>query len=181
MSSEGPPGRFKSAWADLVVWTTILWFGTWAFDKIARAGLGVPLSTGPDPRDGLGLLSFGFAALCANVYLAISAAIGQSVGKALFGLRLIVADRPAKPGLARGLVRSSLQAGPWMGALMVVTGIHDTFAGTRIVADESAWHDQTVQESELLNEGPHVATWRVVLAVALHLFFPFVYMVIGAI
>ena len=153
-----------------------------------RAGLGVVNPTGPWPRDTRGDevydLLFGFAALCANVYLAISAAKGRSVGKALVGLRLVVTDRPGKPGLARGLVRSSLQAGPWMEALMVWTGARDAIAGTRIVADEQGAIEHDVRESEIPNGRSQVATWKVAvavaLAIALHLFSAFLYMLVAA-
>lgn len=97
---------------------------------------------------------------------------------AIVELRLVVGDSAAKPGLARGLVRSSLQAGPYMGALMVLSGAHDQFAGTRIVADKDVV-DQAVREPAHPNRSHHVATWKVALAIVLHLFFALVYMIVG--
>ena len=180
-------GRFKSAFADLIVWWLILFFVFWMSGELAAA-LGVVNPPGPRPRDTRGDevydLLFGFAALCANGYLAISAAIGRSIGKDHFGLRLVVADCPGKPGLTRGLVRSSLQAGPYMGALMVVTGLHDAIAGTRIVADEQGAIEHTVRESEIPNGRSQVATWKralvVALAIALHLFSALLYIIVAA-
>ena len=178
-------GRFKSAFEDLIVWWLILFLIFWMTGELAAA-LGVVNPPGPRPRDTRGDevydLLFGFAALCANGYLAISAVNGRSIGKALFGLRLVVADRPGKPGLARGLVRSSLQACPYMAALMVVTGFHDAIAGTRVVADEQDAIEHAVRESEIPNGRSQAATWEralvVILAIALHLFSVFLWMLL---
>ena len=179
-SSKHLPGRFKSAWVDLAVWTLILVVVVGASETLARSAFGIPKPAGSHPRDELSLVAYGFAALCANLYLAVSAAKGRSVGKALLGLRLVVADDDAKPGLARGLVRSSLQALPYMGALMVLTGAHDSFAGTRIVHAEQHRVEHFGQECETPHEGSRVSQWKVALAIVVHLFAALVYMIVGA-
>ena len=170
--------RRVSALTDLVVWTTLLWVVWQGTMDLAYARFGRPIHTGPDPRDEVTVLSLGFAALCANLYLGITNGVGWSLGKALNGLRLVtfVGEHPARPGVARGLVRSALQAGPWMGGLMVLTGFHDAFAGTRIV--EAPQWDAPYPNSPSL---PRIAAWKIVAAVFLHLFFAMVYVVIGAI
>ena len=126
--------RFDSATIDLVVWTVIWIGGTFLFSEIAYAAFGRPAPT-HDPRNEILLYSLGIAALCANLYLGIANGTGRSVGKFLCGLRLVVfvGQYPAKPGLARGLVRSALQAGPWMGIAMYNSGAHDKFAGTTVI------------------------------------------------
>ena len=97
------------------------------------------------------------------------------------GLRLVAWPGGGKPGLARGLVRSSLQAGPYMGALMVFTGAHDTFAGTRILTDEQWNRDYTLREPDPGTSRSPVSAWKVALAIVLHVFVAFVYMIVAAI
>ena len=58
---------------------------------------------------------------------------------------------------------------------MVLTGTHDTFAGTRIIAHEPAVITQATPRSA------RVPAWKVALALVLHLLAAFAYMVIGAI
>ena len=129
-------GRYKSAFADLIVWLLIYHLVARMTGTLTDA-IGFVYHPGPFQFNSIQgkvfLVMVGFCVLCANGYLAISAVNGRSIGKALFGLRVVVADRPGKPGLARGLVRSAFQRGPYMGALMVVTGFHDAIAGTRVV------------------------------------------------
>lgn len=165
----------------------------WVTVKLAHAVSGKPIRIGPEPGE-ITLYSFGFAALCANLYLAISNGAGRSVGKALTGLRLVVfpGPWPSRPGFARGLVRSALQAGPWMGALMVATGAHDAFAGTTIarVADNTAWEGwrrvRSAPSSKWdaaypsLRSPSRMAAWKIALAVLLHLFFAMVNTVCAA-
>ena len=122
---------------------------------------------------------FGIAALCANLYLAVTAANGRSLGKAFQGLRLVVGESEAKPGLRRGLVRSSLEAVPYMGWLMLLTGAHDAFAGTRIVLAKPTGTEVTVGADGPIDDSP-VAAWKVGVAICLHLFLTFVYMILGA-
>jgi hypothetical protein len=147
-----------------------------------QAAVGRPIPTGPIPNPGdfaRLCLSFGVGGLCANLYLAISNGLGRSIGKTFLGLRLVVsAEHSRTPGFARGLVRSSLQAGPWMGALMLLTGAHDAFAGTTIVAavDKSSEKEFVGTESRsLATDVSKVAAWKIALAVFLHVFFVYVF------
>jgi len=167
----------------------------WLTSELAYAYFGKPVLPGVDPQDEITVLSGGFAALCANLYLAISNGMGRSVGKALTGLRLVTfaGPYPFKPGFARGLVRSALQAGPWMGAVMVAWGAHDRFAGTTIVqitdsaAWERWWRDRSISSAPCdapnasLSNPRRIAIWKIAIAVVLHLFFVLVYMIVGAI
>jgi len=151
---------------------------TWTTDTVVRFGLGWPSPAPVDSRDTLTIISVGCGALFANLCLAAYAANGRSPGKALLGLRLVAVDAIGRPGWGRGLVRSSLQAGPYMGALTILTGIHDAFAGTRIIAEEERRYvERLVQE---LDDDGFVASWKVGLAVLLHGFFAFVFMMIAA-
>lgn len=70
--------------------------------------------------------------------------IGQSLGKRLLHIRVVRAGSGARPGLARGLVRTAvyvLTGGPiGLCALWVLIdqqrrGLHDLIAGTVVVAD----------------------------------------------
>jgi uncharacterized RDD family membrane protein YckC len=169
--------RYVSALIDLAVWTIVLWLVWQGTMELAYARLGRPIHTGRDARDEITVLSFGFSALCANLYLAISNGAGRSVGKALTGLRLVAfaGQYPARPGFARGLVRSALQAGPYMGVIMVATGFHDAFVGTTIV-QASKWDTPHPNPPILLR----IPAWKIASAVFLHLFFAMVYVVIGA-
>lgn len=170
--------RYASAFIDLAVWTLITFAGLVLVDKIVRDSMGNPVPTGPDPRDSITTISYGIAVICANQYLTISAATGRSLGKILFGLKVVVADTTAEPGLVRGLIRSSLQAPPYMGALMVWTGLHDSFAGTQIVKVHSNEIKKNIAATVDLKKRK-VAIWKIVLATILHLFSGFVYMILG--
>jgi len=155
-------------------------------NEIGHAAFGKPIQTGSDPRDEISVLAGGLAAVLANMYLAIANGAGRSLGKALNGLRLVVAvgSHVATPGFARGLVRSSLQAGPWMGIVMYYTGAHDRFAGTTIlqeVDDSPLRQDSGVGAfADNMPNAPPMATWKIALAVVIHLFCGIVYMFVGA-
>jgi uncharacterized RDD family membrane protein YckC len=181
MPSERLPGRLQAAFADLIVWTAIWLSLAWLTDTLVRAVRHLPPPPGPDPRDGLVVFSFGLAALFANFYLAVSAANGWSVGKSMYGLRLVAWPDGGRPGLARGLVRSSLQGGPYMGLVTVWTGAHDTFAGTRIVTNQQWNRDYTLSEPDRENDTSRVPAWKVAFAIVLHVFFAFVYVIVAAI
>jgi uncharacterized RDD family membrane protein YckC len=176
--SQRPSNKSRnvSALVDLVVWTAVLALVAWITTELAYAFLGRPVHTeGRDNRDEISVASFGFAALCANLYLALSNGAGRSVGKAFCGLRLVVfvGPYPARPGFARGLVRSALQSGPWMGAIMWLTDFHDAFAGTTIV--------EASKVGLPASNPPQIAGWKIAAAVLIHLFFAMVYVVVGAI
>lgn len=176
MSSK-VPGRLGAAFIDLVAWTTIWLLVGWATDEIVH--LSVPRSPGPPP-DVVDVVAFGFGALCANLYLAMSAAQGRSLGKAMVGVRLIEATDGGRPGWARGIIRSSMQAGPFMGALMIVTGAHDRLAGTRIVLDQYQ-PAAPARRTDHRNHVAGVATWKIMLAVIFHLFCAPVYTILLAV
>jgi len=170
--------RLLSAVVDFVVWTTIWLPGIWLISDIGHLALGVPSEW--ESADTITLVSVGLGTLLANAYLAVSNGLGQSVGKAVTGLRLIVSDDgSAVPGLARGVVRSSLQAGPYMGALMVVTGLHDRFARTRIVTGARVPDPEPERAGTATARVPGPPTSTIVVAVGLHLFFAFVFMVVA--
>jgi hypothetical protein len=146
------------------------------FAWLADLAAGRPPRDASAPRDVAAVLAFGLAAMAANLYLVIGAATGRSIGKVLTGLRLVVLDdagEPVRPGIARGLVRAACQAGPWMGALMVLTGVHDRLAGTTLVRAGAAADIPP-------DAGAGVAAWRVVVAIAAHLAAGAVYMFVGA-
>jgi uncharacterized RDD family membrane protein YckC len=145
---------------------------------VVRFGLGWPSPAPVDHSDTVTFLSVGFGALVASLSLAAYAAGGRSPGKALFGLKVVTADTFEKPGWARGLVRSSLQAGPGWGALTVLTGLHDRFAGTGIVRADDRRPVNDLQELD--DDDLGVAPWKVGAAVLLHAFFAFVFMIIAA-
>ena len=177
--------RFMSAVIDSLIWFVIALGAHWFFSQIAHTALGLPNPT-PDPRDDIFYISFGPAALCANLYLGIANGTGRSLGKFLCGLRLVVpvGQYPAKPGFARGLVRSALQAGPAMGILMYSSDAHDDFAGTRVI---KAVNDADVDEAWNLDPKlsgipvpPPIAIWKIALAIFLHLFFVPVYIFLSA-
>ncbi len=179
MLAPRPPGRFIAAFIDFFVWAVTMGVATWTTDTVVRFALGWPSPAPLEYRDTLTILSVGCGAFCANLCLAGYAARGRSPGKALLGLRLVAAGDPDRPGWGRGLVRSSLQAGPYMGALTVLTGLHDVFAGTRIVAvDERRAVDRVTHDQD--DEGSGIALWKVGLAVLVHAFFAFVWMIIAA-
>jgi hypothetical protein len=143
-----------------------------------RVALGWPSPAPVDHRDTVTMVSVGCGALIANLALAAFAARGRSPGKALLGLTLVARQDGERPGWWRGLVRSSLQAGPYAGALTVLTGVHDRFAGTQIVdADGARWLGRV---REIEDPDVEVAGWKVGLAVLLHGFFAFVFMLIAA-
>jgi hypothetical protein len=107
MLTKRLPGHLPAAFVDLIVWT-VFWFSfAWLTDRLVRAVGHLPQPPGPDPRDGWTVISAGLGALFANLYLAVSAANGWSLGKPMNGLRLMAWPDGGKPGLARGLVRSS--------------------------------------------------------------------------
>ena len=181
-----PYRRILSALIDLVVWMMVLIGTMGVLLGLARIALGIR------PPFEVELCLYGIGALCANLYLAISNGTGRSVGKALTGLRLVVfvGQYPVRPGFARGLVRSSLQAGPCMGALMFCAGLHDTIAGTKIVqvVDATAWDRWEARSISSLNSDavfpnvacpPRIAIWKIAMAVLFHLFSAMVYMVSG--
>lgn len=195
-SWERPSGRRRvlSALVDLVVWVAVVylvWFVT--SELAASASFGRLIGFGGSyPPDEEVLYYGGFSFLCANLYLGISNGAGRSVGKALTGLRLVVfvGPYPARPGFARGLVRSALQ-NPVIGAVMVATGAHNAFSGTTIarVADHTAsegwWGGRSLSSSKWdpayasLPSPPRIAAWKIAVAVLLHLFFATVFVLIG--
>jgi hypothetical protein len=184
-----PPSRdrrFFSALIDLVIWATVLLVTVVTINALAHiALLGIPTPTEIRRYDYYVFwFSNGIGALCGNLYLAIANGAGRSVGKALTGLRLVifVGQYPVRPGFARGLVRSGLQTGPYMGALMLLTGWHDTIAGTKIVqvADATAWDRWEAGSTSSLNSKAvfpnvprplRIAPWKITMAVLSHLFF----------
>lgn len=178
--------RFASAAVDLVLWTGIWILGMLLFTEIGYAVFGKPIQTGNDPRNEITVLAGGISAVCANLYLAIANGAGRSLGKALNGLRLVVIVGPhvARPGFARGLVRSALQAGPWMGIVMYCTGVHDRFAGTTIIqeVDDSPLRQDSGVDAfaDDMPNAPPIAIWKIALAVVIHLFCGIVYMFVGA-
>ncbi len=179
MLSPRPPGRFIAAFVDCFVWAFTMVTAVWTTDTVARLLLSWSSPATVDhARDTVSILSVGFGAFLSNLCLAAFAANGRSPGKPLLGLRLVGADDD-RPGWGRGLVRSSLQAGPYMGAFTVMTGLHDVFAGTRIVdPDERRPVNRLLDEVDDASAG--VAPWKVGLALILHLFFAFVWMMIAA-
>jgi uncharacterized RDD family membrane protein YckC len=160
--------RYVSALIDLVVWYAIVFLVWRIIKELAYARLGKPISPGRNPFDDVTVFSLGFSVLCANMYLAISNGAGHSVGKALTGLRLVVfvGPYPARPGFARGLVRSALQSNLGLAGFMVATDLHDAFAGTTIVQESKS-------DAAYLNSphAPRLAAWKIAAAVVLHLFF----------
>jgi uncharacterized RDD family membrane protein YckC len=183
--------RFLSALIDLGVWTAILVGVPLIADLVAHSILGISQSSGSDPGDDLFLIFYGIGVLCGNIYLAVSNGAGRSVGKAAMGLRLIALGKPypAKPGIFRGLVRSALQAPPYMGAVMVLGGWHDAFAGTTIVEDPdinpevraSLEHYSTSNFGVVTSDLRHparISNWKIGAAVFLHLFAPVLYIVL---
>lgn len=166
-------------------------------NKLVHFVLDIPIPTTPtgyERMDVTAVCSSGIGALFANLYLAITNGAGMSAGKALTGLRLIVlvGHYPARPGFMRGLVRSALQAGQYMGAVMLWTGWHDTIAGTKIIQliDEAAWKRWWVCSKSLLSSdarftnvlhAPRIATSKIAMSVFLHLFFAMIYAVLSAI
>jgi len=175
--SRVPIGRYLAALVDFPIWALTMGAAAWTTDTVVRVGLGWPSPAPIEHRDTVTILSIAFGALVANLCLAAYAARGRSPGKALFGLHVVAADTFEKPGWARGLVRSSLQAGPYMGGLTVLTGLHDRFAGTRIVSRDER---RPVDPLGLDVEDLGVPTWKVGAAGLLHAFFAFVFMVIAA-
>ncbi len=172
-----PIGRFIAALIDFPVWAITMGAAAWTTDTVVRFELGWPSPAPIEHRDTVTILSIGIGALIANLCLAACAAGGRSPGKALFGLKVVTADTFERPGWARGLVRSSLQAGPFLGALTVLTGLHDRFAGTRIVKRDERRPTNLVG---LDDDDLGVPTWRVGAAVLLHAFFAFVFMLVAA-
>lgn len=176
--------RLTSAFIDLLVWTTIWLLLTVLLSALVRRMLGIAIPAGPDTRDTATVFCSGVGALFANLYLAISNGAGRSIGKAVTGLRLGVLSnhRMMSPGFARGLLRSALQAGPWMGALMVLTGWHDAIAGTTIVRVTGIYdgHGPRPEATRRLHLPP-IAAWKIVMAVLLHAFFAFVFVLMSAI
>ncbi len=172
-----PTGRFVAALIDFAAWAVTMGVVAWTTDTVVRFGLGWPSPAPIEHRDTVTILSIGSGALVANLCLAAYAAHGRSPGKALLGLKLVESDTFEPPGWARGFVRSSLQAGPYLGALTVLTGLHDRFAGTRIVsADERRPPDPLDLDDDDLG----APAWKVGAAVVLHAFFAFVFMIIAA-
>jgi hypothetical protein len=73
-----------------------------------------------------------------------------------------------------------------MGAIMFLTGWHDTVAGTTIVrvADATAWGQWRAGSVTSLPDVPRprpMAAWKIAMAVLVHLFFTMVYMIFSAI
>lgn len=173
--------RMTSAFVDLLVWTAIWLLLAVSLSALVHRMFGIAIPTGSDTRDTASVICSGIGALSANLYLAISNGAGRSIGKAVTGLRLAVRSdhHMLTPGFARGLLRSSLQAGPWMGALMVLTGWHDAVAGTTI----ARFTEIDIQHSSRSEAArcPRIAAWKIMLATLLHGFFGFVYVVISAI
>jgi hypothetical protein len=172
-----PTGRYLAALVDFVVWAVTMGAAAWTTDTAVRVGLGWSSPAPLEHRDAVTILSIGFGAFVANLCVAAYAARSRSPGKALFGLKLVAADSFEKPGWARGLVRSSFQAGPYLGGITVLTGVHDAFAGTRIVSRDER---RPVDPLGLDDEDLGVPAWKVGLAVLLHGFFAFVFMMIAA-
>lgn len=172
-----PIGRYVAALVDFVVWVVTMGAAAWTTDTAVRFGLGWSSPAPLEHRDAVTILAVGFGAFVANLCLAAYAARGRSPGKALLGLKLVAADSFEKPGWARGLVRSSFQAGPYLGGFTVFTGVHDAFAGTRIVTRDER---RRVDSLGLDDEDLGVPAWKVGLAVLLHGFFAFVFMMIAA-
>ena len=140
--------------------------------------------------------SLGLSALAANLHLAFANSDGRSAGKSRAGLRLVIDDGRFEraPELARVLVRSALQAGPYMGALMLLTGLHDRAAGTTIVhaprpqrivsLDLSGAEAETgegVPPAPAPAAGPPFASWKAAVAMAAHLAIATLYMFLAAV
>jgi hypothetical protein len=78
-----------------------------------------------------------------------------------------------------------------MGVLMGLTGWHDAFAGTKIVrvAESITWEQWQADSVSSLNEDtgfpsvvepPRIVSWKIALAIFLHLFFAMGYVILGA-
>lgn len=121
--------RWTSAAIDLVVWYAI-WAGGSTFYDIWRQGESKIV------KDEFTMVAGGLFALLANMYLAVGAASGASLGKLIMRLRLVSirGHSISRPGISRGLVRSAYQAIPWIGVAMTISGLHDKVADTRIIS-----------------------------------------------
>jgi uncharacterized RDD family membrane protein YckC len=179
-----PPSRrrlYGSAFIDGIAWIVIWLVVGSGLDWLVRSVLGMSYPGGPDARDDLSVFSMGLGALGANLYLAFASGAGKSIGKDIMGLRLVSLVRgiPARPGFAAGLVRSSVQALPCMGALSVLTGMHDAIAGTTIarIADATVWDRwwsgiTPAENGDALDTSAppaRVGSWKIVVAILVHL------------
>ena len=171
MASHRVDGRTLSALVDGITWSAIF---------LLVSYMSTRLWLWPLPEMDHGTKAFFSlipATIAANAYLIFPAAWGTSLGKRLCGLKLVAVDRGGKPGLVRGLLRGSLQAPISMGLVMLFTGWHDEFAGTRII----------LRSQSLAPDARPAAAWtlalalKLLLAVTLQLLAPLSYLVAAAI
>ncbi len=179
--------RLCSAIIDGLVWFMVYGVVFCLLDYLAHNVFGIPAPT-PNrlaKEDIVRVLSGGPATLCANLYLAIANRKGKSIGKALTRLRLVVfvGQYPARPGFARGLVRSAVQSFPFCGCwgVLIFTGVHDGIAGTKVIqpVNPAAWDRWWACSASSLNPDavfpdvprpPRIAIWKIALAILFHLF-----------